>query len=183
MASWQKHPLTALLLVLVFGGYCIYRAMQYSGAAAGEQTTTAQVYRHDTIKHTNCTYNFTVDGKPYSGGDCPGSIPLGHSDATVYYDSSKPSINSLSEFGAASQRWYLYAAWSICSGCVLFGVVVLGGAYKKSKSGNGGSGAGGERTVPDPDTVDRELRGPADDGKPIDSLDNESDRSANDDRG
>ena len=132
MASWQKHPLIALLAILAFGGYCLYLGMQYSSAAAGEQTTTAHVYRHDTIEHTNCSYNFTVDGIAYGGSDCSRGIPLGHSDATVYYDPSKPSINSLNEFGVASQRWYLYGALDICAGCVLFGVVVFWGAYKKS---------------------------------------------------
>ncbi len=180
MASWQKHPLRALLLILVFGAYCIYRAIQYSSAAAGEQTTIAHVHEYNGVSRANCFYHFTVDGKAYSGADCTRGTRSGYFDATVYFDPSKPTINSLDEFGAASKHWYQWAAWSMGSGCLIFGMVVWWGAYKKSRRGNGGSDA--KETVPDPDTVDRELRYSAGGSKPIDSLQNESDRSANDDR-
>ena len=180
MASWQKHPLRALLLILVFGAYCIYRAMQYSSAAAGEQTTIAHVHEYNVVLRANCFYHFTVDGIAYSGSDCARGIRSGYFDATVYCDPSRPSVNSLDEFGAASKRWYESAAWGIGPGCFIFGMVIWWGAYKKSRRGNGGSDA--EETVPDPDTVDRELRESAGGSKPIDSLQIESDRSANDDR-
>ena len=141
MASWQKHPLSALLSILVFGAYCIYRAMQYGSAEADEQTTIAHVHEYNGVSRANCLYHFTVDGKAYSGGDCRWGTRSGYFDATVYYDPSRPSINSLSEFGAASKHWYQWAAWSMGSGCLIFGMVVWWGAYKKSKRGIGGSAA------------------------------------------
>jgi hypothetical protein len=168
--SWEKHPLICLLSILAFGAYCIGRAMQYGSAAPGEQSTIAHVDKHGTAKHTYCAYNFTVDGIAYKGGDCPRRIPSGHSDETVYYDPSKPSFNSLDEFGAASRHWYQWAALSIGPGCLIFGVVVWWGGYKKSKRGNGGSVADGEGTVVDRDTIDRGREDSADDAKPIGSL-------------
>jgi len=157
-ASWGKHPLTCLLIILAFGAYCIDRAMQYSSSAPSEQSTIAHVYRFKGYKRMHCSYNFTVAGTAYLGGDCPWSTPYGHFDATVYYDPSKPSINSLDEFGAASKRWYQWAAASICSGCIIFGIVIWWGAFKKSRRGKSGSAADAEETVPDPDTIDRELQ-------------------------
>ncbi|MGB0063249.1 MAG: hypothetical protein WBP85_02295 [Terracidiphilus sp.] len=140
--SWQKHPLICLLSILAFGAYCIDRAMQYSSAEPGEQSTIAHVHQYGTALHTNCTYDFAVDGITYSGSDCTRGIRSGYFDATVYYDPSRPSINSLDEFGTASKRWYQYAALSICSGCIIFGIVVWWGAYKQSKRGDSGSVAG-----------------------------------------
>ncbi len=158
MADWRKHPLIALLSILAFGAYCIYRANQYSSAEAGEQSTIAQVRTWGTVLHMNCDYKFTVDGAAYTGSDCPRERASANFDATVYYDPSKPSINSLDEFGAASRRWYEWAALSIGPGCVIFGIVMGWGAYKKSRSGKAGSTADTEETVPDPDTIDRERK-------------------------
>jgi hypothetical protein len=165
--SWVRHPLISLLIVLSFGGYCIYRAMQYASAESGERSTITHVYKRDTIKHSYCDYSFTVDGVAYGGRDCPQGIASGYSDATVYYDSSDPSMNTLEEFGAASKRWYQYAALCLCGGCIGIGFVVLRGADANSKRGNGGTVADAEGAAIYPDKVDPERQDSADSSKPI----------------
>jgi hypothetical protein len=154
--SWEKHPLISLLIVFSFGGYCIYRAMQYDNAMSGERSTITHVHKYDNIKHSYCEYSFTVDGVAYGGRDCPQGIASGYSDASVYYDPSNPSMNALEEFGVASKRWYQYAALCLCVGCIAIGFVLFGGTYANSKRGNGGIVVDAEGTVIYPDKIDPE---------------------------
>jgi hypothetical protein len=167
--SWEKHPLISLLCIFSFGGYCIYRAIQYTSAMPDERSTITHVHKVDTIKHAYCDYSFTVDGVAYiyKGRDCPQGIAIGYSDVTVYYDQSNPSLNTLEEFGAASKRWYQYAAVSICFGCIAIGLLVLRAAYANRKRGNGGSVVDGEGTAIHPDNIDLERQDSADRSKPI----------------
>jgi hypothetical protein len=124
---WSMLPIVAF----VGAGFCIYQARQYASAAPNERTTTAHVvtvyhsiFRSLRFNYYSCSYNFTLDGSLHTGlRDCPqwivddaikggylgsGTAPTG-TDATVYYDPTDPSVNSLLEFSAERQIWYRWA--------------------------------------------------------------------------
>lgn len=120
-----------LTLAFACAGLCVHRARQYAATAPGERSTVAyDLQRRHRFMHgfrfsySSCDYLFSVDGWTYSGdADCPqpaaddsdkeklsgsaGAPP--ESIATVYYDPTDPSINSLIEFGALSQAEYRHA--------------------------------------------------------------------------
>jgi hypothetical protein len=122
------------VLGFVVGGLSIHSAMQYASAAPTERTTTAHgvsmhlhhqtIFSFKVFKYYSCSYSFTVDSVSYSGysghEDCPqrgseDSIKGKLSDTdqvllipnvTVYYNPANPSMNSLIEFSATSERYY-----------------------------------------------------------------------------
>lgn len=119
------------VLVIVSAGVVTHRAREFAGAVQNERTTTAHIFsaRHNIFhglrfNYYSCNYTFTVDSSLYIGlSDCPsmvvdnaanrsksGSIDTSTgTDATVYYDPAKPSLNSLLEFRAASKNDYRIA--------------------------------------------------------------------------
>jgi hypothetical protein len=103
-----------LVFLFVFSGFgclSLHQARQFSNATPSERSTsTESVYRQYELfyglrfNYFNCNFVFTVDGAAYSGhADCPSPIAPGRA-ATVYYDPSDPSLNSLMEFRAANRN-------------------------------------------------------------------------------
>jgi len=137
--SWKTGAGRSLLLpILVFvcASTCIYEAREYASAIPNERTTTAHVvsvdysiFRGLRFNYYSCSYYFRVNGSLYFGRrDCPqwiidnavkgkylgfGMVPEG-TDATIYYDSADPSVNSLLEFRAESGIAYRTAVPWIC---------------------------------------------------------------------
>jgi hypothetical protein len=133
---WDVFGRWLLLTAVAFAccGYCIYRAVQYGGAAPGERTTTSYDVRinyrwsHSFFLfyyYYTCQYNFSVDGASYSGHvNCPdpaiddsikgkmvgqsGSLPI--ANAVVYYNPANPSMSGLIDFSATSENYYRDAA-------------------------------------------------------------------------
>ena len=119
------------VLVIVGAGFITHRAREFAGAVQNERTTTGHIFsvQHNIFhglrfNYYSCNYTFTVDSSLYLGlSDCPqmvvedagnrtksGSIDTSTgTDATVYYDPAKPSLNSLLEFRAASKNDYRIA--------------------------------------------------------------------------
>lgn len=115
--SWKTGVGRSLILAVVAsacGGFEIYNARQFAKAAPGERTTTipeASVHCRETYailgflrgSRYSCGYSFDVIGTSYHGrAYCP--QPSG--SATVYYNPAAPSLNSLLEFGVASEQEY-----------------------------------------------------------------------------
>lgn len=142
-----------------------------------------------------CSYNFSVDGESYSGSGYISELSVDDStkaelqeytdvplsfNATVYYDSSNPSMSSLTEFGAESENQYRIAALTIGSGVVFIILVVLGAVLKASnKIGSGGIVVDAEGTVIYPDKIDPGRQESADNPPQAASREEQSDHSAN----
>lgn len=135
------------VIAFALGVGCFYEAKQYAALAPNESTATAHLNlrfkssRNKGYERPKCEYSFSVEGVTYRGYEyCPhqstdnpvkGEILdyagiLLNSSATVYYDPANPSTNSLTEFGAMSERDYLYAELSIGVGSILTFLVIIG---------------------------------------------------------
>lgn len=157
----KVRSLILAIFVFVLAGLSIFKAREFASAAPREKTTTARdvsvhhhIFRGLRFNYYSCTYNFSVDGSFYLGlADCPRGIAddaakgehagsaadLARADATVYYDPSDPSVNSLLEFSAASGNEYRVAAPWICAGALIIFFFVLGRLFAANeKRGNGG---------------------------------------------
>jgi hypothetical protein len=151
---------TLLLLALFFFlfGISIYRAKQYAHAAPGERTTytykaSMQMRYHSYLfglsKYYICSYDFMIEGASYSGlGPCPnrdaddsikeklsGSVrTMPMQNATVYYDPTNPSLNSLTEFNARSMAEYRGAMLPIGIGIIIIAFIVMGSMLEATKN-------------------------------------------------
>jgi len=143
-----------LLLALAYGALSLYKVSRDKAIAPNEGTVPdvyMQRYNSQTSGPNRCVYSFNVDGNPYGGrGNCPidgsakdvaedlaGLRPS--STATVYYDPSDPSTNSLVDFSVKAGVDYMKAkvAFGLAAGCLLLlgiGVVI---AAKASQPGGG----------------------------------------------
>ncbi|MGA3161101.1 MAG: hypothetical protein ABSC77_07775 [Terracidiphilus sp.] len=142
-----------------------------------------------------CSYNFSVDGESYSSSGNISELSVDDSikaelqkytdvplrfSATVYYDPSNPSINSLTEYGAMSVDQYRMATILICIGVIFDIFVVLGAVLtKRSKMGNRGIVVDAEGTVIYPDEINSGQQEIADNPTQIGSRDQQSDHSQN----
>jgi len=150
------------LVLFALGIFGFVEARQDAHAAGHETSTTADVTRRydsgvvSANGNTNpkylCSYDFTVDGQFYHGSGCPDS---GFDDsikgqlldqvgriqrikATVYYDSTDPSVNSLQRLGPSSDRYSRGGVFFIC-----LGVLALGAGIAMAMIGNNGDTAAG----------------------------------------
>jgi len=73
--------------------------------AARQLTTTGVVTAYDRENHNQCSYVFSVQGKPFTGrSSAPhGSATLGEI-VTVYYDSTDPSTSGLEDYSVKGRR-------------------------------------------------------------------------------
>lgn len=117
-----------------------------------------------------CSYNFSVDGVDYSNSGRISELSVDDSvkaelreytdvplkfSATVYYDSSNPSINSLTEYGAMSEDQYRMATILIGIGLTFIMLVFLGVVLTaNSKTGSGGIVVDAQGAVIHPDKTD-----------------------------
>jgi hypothetical protein len=183
-ASWKSiagSMILGAIIAFALGGVCIYEAKQYDALAPHESTATAHLnirYQYNRDRRSwrpKCDYSFSVEGTTYRGSEnCPrqsadnplkGEIldfsgVLLNSSATVYYDPSDPSTNSLTEYGAKSEISYLYAKLSFGVGAMLVFLIVLGALLVPSantESGSNGKSGGivvdAEGTVIYPDAM------------------------------
>jgi hypothetical protein len=170
------RSLLLLIVVFVCAGICVYQAREYAIAAPTERTTTAHVisvyhsiFRSLRFDYYSCSYNFSIDGSLYIGlRDCPqwiidevgkgkylgsGTVLTG-TDATVYYDPSDPSVNSLLEFSAESQILYRCTAPWVGIGALIVLFFVFGRLLAtREKRGKGGVVVDARGTVIYPEEI------------------------------
>jgi hypothetical protein len=196
------------IIAFAIGVGCFYEAKQYAALAPNESTATAhlnmryQSSRNKSYTRPKCDYSFVVEGVSYRGYE---SCPLQSADdpvkgeildltgvllktsATVYYDPADPSTNSLTEFGAISERDNLYAKLSSGVGVMLVFLVALGAlivpsvpSVKTEGVRSGGIVVDAEGTVIYPDEINAGQPENTNDTYQTSSADEQSDRSAND---
>jgi hypothetical protein len=180
--SALRHLLDGRLLIMIIGalvivGTCIHEGNQYATAAPRETVTTTQSidrhYRGSSgfiFNNYYCDYSFNIDRELYSGrDDCPeasaddsakGSLwgSAGNwlgSKVPVHYDPSNPSLNSLTDFNAASERSYRNAASSLLIGVLATILAFLGVIFAANeKRGKGGIMVDNYGTVIYPEELD-----------------------------
>lgn len=163
--NWKTVSGRSLLLLVVYFvlfGIIIHKAIQFADAASTEKTTVTynasmhigyHSYHFYFIKDYTCNYDFMVVNVSYSGdGPCPNraaddpikvrlsgsSQILPIQNATVYYDPSNPSLNSLTEFSVRSKAVYQEAILPIGIGAIILVFVILGVLLEAIKNkGNG----------------------------------------------
>jgi hypothetical protein len=209
-SSWKSIAGSMILgavIAFALGGGCFYEAKQYAALAPNESTATAHLNmrlesnRNKSYSRHKCDYSFSVEAVTYHGYEnCPlqnGDNPvkgeildyagvLLNSSATVYYDPANPSTNSLTEFGALSERDYLYAKLGIGVGSILSFLVIIGALIVPSANPEGGRSrrSGGivvdaEGTVIYPDEINAGQQESADNSNQAGSAEEQSDHSAN----
>jgi hypothetical protein len=164
------------ILFFVCAGTCIYKAREFASAAPSEKTAAAQdisvyhhIFRYLRFNFYSCTYSFNVDGSFHTGrSDCPQGIadeavkvkfldPSGtptRANATVYYDPTHPSVNSLLEFNVASENEYRVAVPWICTVALVIFFFVFGKLLEANeKRGNGRVVVDAEGTVIYPEEI------------------------------
>jgi hypothetical protein len=210
-SSWKSIAGSMILgsiIAFALGVGCFYEAKQYAALAPNESTATAhlnmryQSNRNKSYARPKCDYSFIVEGVSYRGYE---SCPLQSADdpvkgeildlagvllktsATVYYDPADPSTNSLTEFGATSERDYLYAKLSIGVGVMLVFLVALGAlivpgvpSVKTEGVRSGGIVVDAEGTVIYPDEINAGQPENTNDTYQTDSAEEQPDHSAND---
>jgi len=148
-----SHWLISSILIFVCAGICISKARKFASAATSERTTTAHVFsvehsifRRLRFNYYRCSYNFSVDGSfNIDNSDCPQEIAddavkgkysdstATSTSATVYYDPTDPSVNSLLEFSAASGNEYRVATPWIGLGALIILFYVFGSLLAANK--------------------------------------------------
>jgi len=153
-----------MIAAFLCGGFCIHSATRFASAAPNERTATAHVFsvEHHVLRYFrfdfySCGYNFSVDGSFYiEDDDCPRWIAddaakgkysgstLGSTiaDATVYYDSADPSVNSLLAFSVASENYYWQAVTLIGVGALIIVYFVFGAVLRANQGAKRGVDAG-----------------------------------------
>jgi hypothetical protein len=168
--------LILLIAVFVCAGFRIYNAGQLAKAAPNEKTAAAHVvsvehhiFRYLRFNFYSCEYTFSVDGSFYvENQECPHGIAddaargkysdAGTSmdiNATVYYDPTDPSVNSLLEFNTESESYYRQAVSLSCVGGLIIIFFVFGGLLTAAnKRGRGGVVVDARGTVIYPEEID-----------------------------
>jgi hypothetical protein len=173
------------LLFAAFGGTYIPKAMRLASAARNEKTATTDhlFIQHRAIgpmfeiilhgfrtDEYVCSYEFSVDETSYRGNDectelgdnnrgkersddAAGTIP--GANLTVHYNSFNPSMNSLLELSAASEREYRGAVFWISLGVLGFFSAIFGLVLESTKGkGKAGQVVDFTRTVIYPEEID-----------------------------
>ncbi|MGD0736486.1 MAG: DUF3592 domain-containing protein [Terracidiphilus sp.] len=124
-------------------------ANQRMSTAQGTKTyTTTRDSSGHTHSHIDCAYHFKVDETLYNGNDCPADDPTESFGkhlldeyagpqkftATVYYDPTDPSTNSLTEFAARSGYDNQMGILFIGVGIILLGLVAMGALMSNNQS-------------------------------------------------
>jgi hypothetical protein len=137
-----------ILAALVFFGLAIssfYRSdrdarlatTQKTATATGFQTYSTSFSSGNSSGYFHRHYQFTVDNMLYVGSGCPNftlaqnlrdgllkELGTRQFKATVYYDPSDPSTNSLSAYTANDSN--VMGIWFICLGVCSLGLVLMG---------------------------------------------------------
>lgn len=80
-------------------------AVREAKAARSQQQTQGIITAYDRSDHNQCSYDFEVSGKRYSGRRSAATIDVTvGSHVPVFYDSQEPSVNSLEDFAEMSRR-------------------------------------------------------------------------------
>ena len=120
----MTYPLVA---ALIFG---IWESRHDALIATRQLITTGVVTAYDRENHNQCSYIFSVQGKPFTGrSSAPhGSAALGEV-LTVYYDSTDPSTSGLEDYSVKGRR-----DGGLIPICV-FGIILIPGIiiYVKAK--------------------------------------------------
>jgi hypothetical protein len=166
--------LISSILIFVCAGICISKARKFASAAPSEMTTTAHVFsvehsifRRLRFNYYRCSYNFSVDGAfNIDNSDCPQEIvddavkgkysdsSATSTSATVYYDPTDLSVNSLLEFSAASENEYRAAMPFIGLGTIIIFFYVFGRLLTANeRTGNGGVVVDARGTVIYPEEI------------------------------
>ena len=170
-----SRSLILLIAVFICAGFRIYNAGQLARAAPNEKTAAAHVvsvehhvFRYLRFNFYSRGYTFSVDGSFYvENQECPHGIAddaargkysdAGTSmdiNATVYYDPTDPSVNSLLEFNTESESYYRQAVTLSCVGGLIIFFFVFGGLLDAAdKRGRGGVVVDARGTVIYPEEI------------------------------
>ncbi len=81
------------------------RAAREQAAATSQQTSQGVVTAYDRSDHNQCSYDFSVLGRRYSGRSSADTTDVTVGDhVLVYYDSQDPTMNALEDFSQMSRR-------------------------------------------------------------------------------
>jgi hypothetical protein len=81
------------------------QAAREHAAANRQQTSQGVVTACDRSDHNQCSYDFSVFGRPYSGRRSANTTDVTVGDhVLVYYDSQNPTMNALEDFSEMSRR-------------------------------------------------------------------------------
>jgi len=81
------------------------QAAREQAAATRQQTSQGVVTAYDRSDHNQCSYDFSVLGRPYSGRRSANTTDVIVGDhVLVYYDSQNPTMNALEDFSEMSRR-------------------------------------------------------------------------------
>lgn len=108
VSSWNNPSWWGLMITLpwVIGIiFFLYSAKVDQAVAGRERLTSGVVKRHEPSNHNRYGYDFTVNGKAYSGWTSPTQREyiIGET-VSVYYDPLDPTKSSLSSFAEACYR-------------------------------------------------------------------------------
>jgi hypothetical protein len=101
------------------------QAAREQAAATRQQTTPGIVTGYDRSDHNQCSYDFSVLGRQYSGRRPADTTDVRVGDhVLVYYDSQDPTMNALEDFSAMSRRdrGFCYILFFVIG---VFAVVIL----------------------------------------------------------
>src|SRR5579863_3626070 len=106
--NWQNPSWVLLLVVLPWAIGIVYSLYQWrldSAVAARQQTTKGTITAHEPANHNRYGYAFSTGGSTYRGWEYPQKREYSVGEqVTVYYDPTKPSRSSLTEFNELSLR-------------------------------------------------------------------------------
>jgi hypothetical protein len=87
--------------VLIVGS----EAAREAKAAGRQQTSQGVVTAYDPSDHNQCSYTFSVLGRPYTGSRSADTTDVTVGNRVfVYYDSQNPTMNALEDFSEMSHR-------------------------------------------------------------------------------
>ncbi len=159
------------LVLFALGIFGFVQGRQDARAAEHETSTTTDVTRQydsgvvsangNTHPRYRCSYDFTVEGQFYHGSGCPDSgfdnsikgqllDQVGRVErikATVYYDSTDPSVNSLQRLGTSSDRYsrggVLFTCLGVLALCAGIALAIVGNNGDKAAGAMAGGNEGG----------------------------------------
>jgi hypothetical protein len=101
--SWRSLFITFPFVLGVL--FVAPQAAKEHAAATRQQTSQGVVTAYDRSNHNQCSYDFSVLGRPYSGRRSADTTDVTVGDhVLVYYDSQDPTMNALEDFSEMSRR-------------------------------------------------------------------------------
>jgi hypothetical protein len=102
LRRWRRPSWWSLLITLpwaLVGVLMIWQGQQDLAVSHREKSTDGVFTAHEPSNHNTYVYQFSVEGKPYTGrGNPPNRQPVVGQAVVVYYDPLDPTNNALDHF-------------------------------------------------------------------------------------